>query len=208
MFECRRIDQVDGKRGVVATGVAWSEVNPWVEGLSGLRDVLIAVVGIVVMTGGIFAAIAQGPAWLILAAGGIGLIIYAHVSQPFEFGRRPRALIFHRDGRVEAPQGFPFFERTREMSRPHGEIASIEARQIVTGEAAKLTAYRYGVVVYLRSGGVIYVARRLDEFEAHKVAVQLSLALGDIRHELGNNSGRQRQAAPSRAAAREETVIG
>lgn len=176
---CKRIVRRDKSGRVIAIGVEWTEFNIWAAALDALVDGVCAIVGFVMALAGVLAIISSA-LWLVVAAIGIALCVLPVVRRPFDLWRKPRSVIFHRDGRVELPEGFPYHSSIREMSQPHREIVSIEARAAYR-QALDDPIYKHDVAVFRRDGDIVHVAWRLRADEAHKVAVQLTHALAEIR---------------------------
>ncbi len=88
---------------------------------------------------------------------------------------------------------------------------SLEVRQTVSNQEAQRTAHSSGVVMFKRNGDMVYVAKRLHPDYAHKVAVQLMLALTELREELASGVGqgatRQQASRGSRSKATVEVFI-
>lgn len=185
---CKCFVRKDKHGQVAATGVAWTEYNAWGGALDMLIDIVCIVGGFVMTFGGLLASVNSG-GWLLVTLIGIASCVLPAVRNRVDVWRTPRSMIFHRDGRVEMPSGFPYHPQFLEMSQPHGEIVSIEAR--VAPWQLPQNPFRHDVAVYRRDGDIVHVARLLRADEAHKVAVQLSLALNDMRSALANAAGAQ-----------------
>ena len=175
-MDCKRIVKKDNSGRIVAIGVEWTEFNMWADALRALACGVCLIVGVAMTLGGALATVSHG-AWFFLVFPGLAIGGFSQAMPEFDIRRTPRSLIFHRDGRVEAAHGFGYWPKAREMSQPHSEIVSIEARAIDWYEAP----FQYDVAVFRRDGDIVHVARLLRADEAHKVAVQLTHALAEIR---------------------------
>jgi len=110
-------------------------------------------------------------------------------------GRR-RALVFHRDGRTSAPHGFAHYPgRFTEITGTNAEFVSIEARG---------PEFSSNVLIFTGSGGVIYAGRHLRHDDAHRIAVQLTVALRELRESIGREA---QQRAPRGRSADAHVVI-
>lgn len=124
--------------------------------------------------GGLLAIIMfTGLAWLIVSA--------------WRLPGRTRALIFHQNGSTNAPYGFAHSHRSHRYVTGHNaDFVSIEAR----GHGPTMC----DVVLFTRCGETVYVAGWLHRDSAHKIAVQLTLALAELRESAGER--RQGGAGP------------
>lgn len=168
-FDCKPIRERDADGRLIAAGLQWTEQRRLAFGL-------LMQFGTWALLGGVAALLAgaSGPGWTML-----GLTVCAMAIARLTPGRT-RALIFHDDGRTSAPFGFAHHPRRfREVSGSNANVVSIEAR----GQGNE----PHYVAMYSRSGDVAYVAGRLEVDNAHKVAVQLTLALAELRESLARS---------------------
>ena len=168
-FDCKPIRERDADGRLTAAGLQWTEQRCLAFGVP-------IQVGTWALLGGIAAlhAGASGPGWTML---GLTACTTAFIRL---VPGRTRALIFHDDGRTSAPFGFAHHPRRyREVSGTNANVASIEAR----GQGSD----PHYVAMYSRSGEVAYVAGRLEADNAHKVAVQLTLALAELRESMAGS---------------------
>lgn len=169
---------------LAATGCRWEESRAWLETPVGilvavpLAVAIAGLVGLLVTSSKLlsFFAVLGGLA----AAAAIGAI-----TNPLML--RSRNLLFHDDGSVtEEHRGKPYvWEKTR-----HADVLSIEAVEKM-------------VVIYTQGGDSIRVAQDLKPWQAHKLAVQLTLALKALRESKANANA----AEPTPPAAPRTQVL-
>jgi len=173
-FDWKPIRERDAEGRLTAAGVQWTEMR------KGAFGTIITIANLSLM-GSMAGCVHQqmfrhsngnlAALWL------LGLCVLCVVAARLAPGRM-RSLVFHADGRTAAPYGLAHYSlRFREMSGHNANIVSIEARAEQSGDA--------DVVTFSRSGDVAYVAGHLHRDNAHKVAVQLTLALAELRENLG-----------------------
>lgn len=98
---------------------------------------------------------------------------------------RPRTVIFTREGDILTPNGIPrFLLPVRKLSYSHNAIASIELTTDCKG---------YGVMLFKKDGFCSLLAENMHKPDARAVAVQLTIALQELRDGMAN-------ASPSRVA--------
>lgn len=205
MFTCHRIDRREADNTLAATGVEWTEHREWISNvLMAFASVcallsIFTLVGVMLMSAG---AGGSGP-WWIPALMTLALWSPLWWWPRLQFEGKPRQLSFERDGSMPAPLGFALWPRRfRSVSGHHGEIVSIEARQIANQRDAQLTAYTHGVAIIKRNGDIVYVAAHLHPDNAMKVAVQLTLALNDMRESLANSANNPGGGATTKTQSR------
>jgi hypothetical protein len=86
---------------------------------------------------------------------------------------RLRAVVFERSGLVRAPFGLPEYPSARSFGGAGMQVASVESRP-----EEDVVAH---VDVYLSDGERVRVAESRHPDDAHKIAVQLTLALTELR---------------------------
>lgn len=168
-FDCKPVRERDADGRLTAAGLEWTEQRRSAFGI-------LVVISTIALIGGVPTLLvgASHPAWAMFA-----LVACAMAIARLTPGRT-RALIFHEDGSTSAPFGFAHHPRWfREVSGSNVNIVSIEAR----GHRNE----PHHVAMYSRSGEVAYVAGRLEADNAHKVAVQLTLALAELRESLAQS---------------------
>lgn len=111
----------------------------------------------------------------------IGALLFRHQS-------RKGATVFHRDGTIETPFGLPGYRERTKVGGSHVNIMSIESK------AFSQTSM---VLVYSVGGDTVCLAEGLTVVDAHKVAVQLVIALTEIRQSLADGTERNGPALPS-----------
>ena len=165
----------DPRRGgrLVAAGGRWSEHRDFAEAGCLALAVLVCLAGIV----GLVVSMMDGsPAIAGLLLLGLGIWL-ARCS--FRIAGCERELVFDREGGMKAPLGFAHYQAIcREITGHHADIVSIEMRNEGAGDIR--------VVMFFRSGDVVYAAGRLQRDEAHRLAVQLSLALAELREAISD----------------------
>lgn len=189
-FEWQPIRERDAEGTLIAAGVQWTE----------LRMAAQVTCGIVVMLsfmGGVAAWLA-GEVLKAEDTGMTALTFFAICGGALVGGRRMRgtvrSLVFQRDGRILAPLGFAHYPaRFREVDGHIDNIVSIEARGQGLTDCS--------VVMFARCGDIAYVAGRLHQDSAHKVAVQLTLALAELRESLAAPAGAHKPSSRSAAEA-------
>ena len=171
------IRERDSGGALIKAGYEWDEQR------SSTFVPLIMGMGLSILIG-IFALIG-------VAAGGGGsaFLVFIACCAAFWFCKRGarrygsliRSISFNRDGSVEA---IPSLAERWAVSPPHGEIASIEARAWGNGF--------YQVVIIDRGGHEYRAAHMIPDKDSRLIAVQLNLALSEIRAAI---SGSQKAAA-------------
>lgn len=173
-FDWKPIRERDVDGRLMAAGVQWTEMRKSAFGLY----ITVANLSLMGSVGGcahqqMFRDSNGGVVALWL----LGLCVMCVVAARLSLGRM-RALIFRADGTTSAPFGFAYYSsRYRAMSGTNANLVSIEARSDGGADAY--------VAVYSRNGDVTYVAGHLHPDNAHRVAVQLTLALAELRESLG-----------------------
>jgi len=194
-----------GPDGLIGTGVFWTECRSW------LRTVLIVIAAILPLLAlWTFvqhmqqqALLASVHAWRASAVpfGWLtAALIVAEALVLTELWLRPernRSLYFLSDGSTWAPDGFTCLRGHDAMPYEQADIVSFEALRCEGANGRPV----HRVAAYLRNGDVMHVAAGLTLVEAHKVAVQLSNALQEMR------ACRALQAITQGWADRPETVI-
>lgn len=84
-----------------------------------------------------------------------------------------RSVIFHVDGTIRTPFGFPANERLLEMPYDQADIGSIET---VFNQD-----HQWEVLVYMRNGRILTWTQYQSKYDAHLIAVTLTNALQEIR---------------------------
>lgn len=87
-----------------------------------------------------------------------------------------RALTFDTDGAINTPKGIPGFPNLRRWEMKHSDTVSIEANMNLSNSS---------VVLFKRGGERELLAQKLSVDEARQVAVQLTMALTEIRMAIG-----------------------
>lgn len=149
--------------------------------------------------------------FLVLAAGSLGLALLgidlfgkswaslpalcgspASAWAAFELHKRrfrPRSLIFRDDGSIDAPHRLPDFTWPRyRVSGHHQDIGNIG--QLVDHEPDGKRQHR--TALYAKNGNIVRVTGDVHPDVAHRVAVQLSAALQDIRDAMAWSAAESR----------------
>lgn len=185
-FVCERTETRSPDKRIATSGVAWSENNYRIEMMAVALFSVVCVVGLfIVVAGCVMTAVpAERFRAIALVVSGVCLVWLAFLLLSRPVKGMPRSVVFHRDGRVEYPQGMAWWPKQKWASAPHTEITSIEARQVQNSIEGSPTDW--GVVIYRRNGDVIEISTGLLRDEAHKVAVQLTQALTAMREDLAS----------------------
>jgi hypothetical protein len=180
MFEWQPLRERDVDGRLLAAGVRWSENRGVAEALCLSLAVLVCMAGAgTILVSGIGGALVLG----------LGIWLW---RSSFRIAGCKRELVFHRDGGMKAPLGFAHYhESCREILGHNADIVSIEMRKEGAGDIR--------VVMFFRSGDVVHAAGSLLPDEAHKIAVQLTLALAELREDLGNRLNSPGSGTPVRA---------
>lgn len=182
-FQCIRRDVKDASGNVEVTSVVWNEGIEPLESLAATAHALALFVGIGAVLLGFL--MHSRPAdqndamgcWMV----GVAALMAGGLIDNISWPRTWRNLAFFRDGTILAPHGTAFSSERFEFAKPYTQIVSIEAVTLIQGEAAQTAIYTEGVALYTRGGDKITVAESLTKREAHKVAVQLTLAVQELR---------------------------
>ena len=179
-----------------SVGVEWCEPRYYTE----LCATALGVFGFTIsMIGGLVAlvvfALVRSHVWVIFAAMTAVLfglsygIIWLGVRVP----ARQRAIYFKRNGTIESPHGL--FDGTKIVGpwkTTLGDIANIEAEQIVFPKPEQIEHYTHCVRMILKSGRVFHIAGNLMPDQAHELAVSLSQAREAMRYDVSAASPRAR----------------
>lgn len=160
---------------LVASGVRWTETRPIVVKL--LAVPMFAAIMTMFLTGLVMLAkgFPREPS-LYFVCGLVTLI--GSIWLVLQCGGRKRSLVFHRDGRIETPEGLPTDGRFRAFGFSHERISSFEKRF-----ARKLDHNNQQFFVELLShdGDWVTIGDTMTEQQSHMVTVQLTKALREIR---------------------------
>lgn len=193
MFESQRVETRTAEGILEAAGVAWTERREGLHALGRMLIFLSFVVGLFV----VFLGTPMNEEWWIPAGIGLALMVPIFWIEKLPIEGTPRELLFYRDGSTEAPYGLAFYPRHTSVSGHHADLVSIEARSVATNQQAQHTNHTHGVVLFKRNGDMTYAAKCLHPDEAHKVAVQVMLALTELREDMASEArhGASRQQA-------------
>lgn len=194
MFESHRVETRTPEGRIEAIGVAWTEHREGLHRLARMAIVISFIIGVFVAGLGM----PMNKEWWTPAGIGLVLMLPIFWVEKISIEGTQRELAFYRDGQIEAPYGFAFYPRSTSVSGHYCDLVSIEARHCLTNLEAQHTNHTHGVILFKRNGDITYVAKHLHPDEAHKVAVQLSLALTELREDMANEAvqGATRQPAP------------
>lgn len=162
------IRERDGDGRLLAAGFQWTEPVEWVFMIFGTGAFLLFFYA---LAGGLDQRTPPGDAFIV----GVGAA--ACVLICILFGTIERGVAFHRDGRVRARGGW--FNRLDMIGgvKEHAHIASIEVTKIEQGA---------GVAVFTTYGGTMILSSGLSEAAARFAAVQLTIALRELRESLSS----------------------
>jgi hypothetical protein len=190
-FDWKPIRERDEDGRLLAAGLQWTEMR------KGAFGTIITIANLSLMgsmAGCVHQQMFRDSNGGLVALWLLGVCVVCVVAARLAPGRM-RALVFHEDGRTSAPYGFAHYSsKYREVYGSNAEFVSIEARSHGPQSSDA------DVLAYSRTGGVTYVAGHLHRDNAHMVAVQLTLALAELRESFGNErrdgsaEGSQRRA--------------
>ncbi len=199
MFTCHRIEKRDSNGQLTVSGLEWTEGRLWLLNIWAVTMMVLTVAGVISLV----CAAALSAKLLLLP---IAILCAGALLNEVGVPQKRRQLLFHRDGLILAPLGFA--SAPRDHDRVDGkvsEIISIEKQQHVSPEKNGCDRFTDGVVLYLRNGGTCWVAKNLDPFDAHKVAVQLTTALQELRGDI-SSAARTGQAVPAQQSREPELI--
>lgn len=122
-----------------------------------------------------------------VATAAVGLAMLAGLAWVI---RRPRMIVFTRDGRVLAPNGIAGRFWVRNLG-PIAEVSSIELTS---------SCRDFGVVLFTTEGRTILLAERMFKADARLVAVQVTKALREMRESIATMTNQRRPASESAPA--------
>jgi len=166
-FEAHPIRELDAEGRLTGAGLVWNEIRMWLLHLCGF-GVVIAVMMVIV---GIAVRLAGGIDLFLVEA---AIVLFAlSCGLPSIYGRRVRAVIFERGGRMATPNGFPGYRKRAFVGGHWAYIRSIERVQF--------SQTIWLVHIYFSGGEIVCLAHSNAMSEAHKIVVQLTRALDEIR---------------------------
>lgn len=172
MYE--KIRRRDASRRLAASGYRWGEPRENVKMLVLVAASLNVMAALCVLIA--LAFMTNKAPWI--AGLLICVAIYGALVLVIQrFGFRPRAVIFCADGTTTLPFGIPWFRKHRALRDHHEAIVSIEAGSVRGKDE---------VAIFSREGSIITVSRFLHPEDAHRVAVQLTAALKELREDLAS----------------------
>ncbi|MGD9725709.1 MAG: hypothetical protein AB7E70_09575 [Hyphomicrobiaceae bacterium] len=169
------IRRYDGAGRLEAAGVRWTEVRNGVLWLIALPAFILLMTMIL---SGLFMVAKGFPLKTMLVFAGSVAGLALAVTLVNRFGGRRRSLIFHRDGRIETPEGIPTNSRFREFAFGHDRISTFENR---FARALDRNHSQYFIDLFGRDGDWVTVADALSEQHSHMLTVQLTKALAEMR---------------------------
>ena len=189
MFEWQPLRERDADGRLVAAGVRWSEHRELAQAGCLSLAVLVCMAG-----AGTFLVSGMGGALVL----GLGIWLW---RCSFRLSGRQRELLFRPDGSMKAPLGFAHYQEScREILGHNADIVSIEMRKEGAGDIR--------VVMFFRGGDVVHAAGSLLPDEAHKIAVQLTLALVELREDMYSSPFRRSASSLENASAPVMLVAG
>jgi hypothetical protein len=174
------IRERDEEGRLLASGFKWTEPVAWVVMIFGIGAFVLFFYA---LAGAMDHRTPPGAAFMVGIASAACVLICILCSSI------KRGIAFHSDGRVSLRGGITnWLELAWAMrAHAHAHIASIEVVKTEQGGA--------GVAVYTTWGGTIILSRGLDEPDARLVAVQLTIALRELRESLTSVQNFQRSNA-------------
>ena len=166
-FVAEPIREFDADGRLTGAGLCWNEMRLWLCHVCGF-GVVIAIIMIII---GIAARMAGGMD-LFLVEPAIVLLVLA-CGLPSVYGRRARMVVFERGGGMATPNGFPGYRKRMCVDGHWSWIRSIERVQF------SQTIWR--VNIYFSGGEIVCLAHPTAMSEAHKIVVQLTRALDEMR---------------------------
>lgn len=159
---------------LVTAGYRWDEPRENVK-------MLVLFAAIFDFMGGIYVLIAlafvndKGP-WIAGLLICVGIYAALHLVMK-RFGVRPRAVIFRADGTTSLPFGIPWFRNYHSLGAHLENIVSIEAGSVRGKDE---------VALFTRGGDIVTLSHFLHPENAHRVAVQLTSALKELREDMAS----------------------
>ena len=163
-----RIRERDAAGTLTATGLKWRQFSD----ARGAAALFFIVVGIGIIATPFYTGHGFSAGWT-----AIGLLSMSIGGFFLEGVFRKREIRFMRDGAILTPHGFPGFPRRKTMEGTHRNVVSIELGR----PRSEQDAWGHRVELYGAGGEVVWLAAKLDEYDARKVMVQLNQALIEIR---------------------------
>jgi len=185
VFEVTPIRDRDEQGRLVSSGAYWTEFQATSYALLFGGGVALFPLGLILAVANPFFALF---AW----AGGVVAIVAAKKGS-----RLPRSLIFTDEGKMLALNGLPFHPGSSLVEGHHDAIVSVEATGRTYPDNPSNSSWKrdaINVALIAAGGETIYVSRDLSPEQARNVAVQLTLALLDIRQ--SGAEGRQVPPVP------------
>lgn len=178
-FVAEPIREFDGDGRIIGAGLAWNEMRTWLYQLSGF-GVSIAIIMIII-------GVTVGPVGgidLLLVEPAIILLVLC-CGLPSIYGRRARVVVFEGGNRMATPNGSPGYRKRTFVGGHWSWIRSIERVQF--------SQTVWLVHIYFSGGEIVCLAHPTAISEAHKIVVQLTRALDEIRkaeHQTTDQKGR------------------
>lgn len=179
-MSCVRIDTKDRNGELTSTGVEWTEGRNWLFYLKVLGVVSLVGITVACLLGTLFSH-----QWMLLLGIAAATTTLGVVLMLEPMPGTARRLVFSRDGSIHAPLGLSYYRKSvKRLGATIADVVSFEMKQLVRGGEDEGTPFTHGVVLYKRDGDMTYVASNLHPDDAHKVAVQLTLALVALRADM------------------------
>ncbi len=207
MFDVGTIEEWSDDGQLTAIGVEWSECREHLRKFV-FGCMMVSIIAGTITTFLISAFVQQR--WLSVVIGLVMMTPIVFFDRLSLLPGRPRVLIFYRDGAIEAPLGFSAYAaRYRHVSGSIAGISTMEAMQTASRLEAGETPYNHGVVLTKFDGDLVHVAGHLLPNHAHKLAVQLTLALARLREDMATHAMGESAVQPDHqgyAAAQFEVI--
>lgn len=182
IFNCQIVEDRDENGTLNAIGARWTEARTFREFVLQFFVYVAMFLFFITIAGSWIIVTEHGFIPALALVGGMAAIVYSLMHAVVHCPGRTRELTFWRDGGVRAPVGLAAAWFENGQSRlPHADIVSIEVEQVSEPYKDRTMNYSHGVRIFYRTGHVVHVARHIEPDDAHRLAVALTNALGELR---------------------------
>jgi len=187
IFNCQIVEDRDKDGSLNAIGARWTEARTFREFVLQFFVYVAMFLSFITIAGFWVIASENGFILALALVGGMAAIVYGLMRAVVHCPGRTRELTFWRDGGVRAPVGLAAAWFENGQSRlPHADIESIEVEQVSEPYKDRTMNYSHGVRIFYRTGHVVHVARHIEPDDAHRLAVALTNALGELRTSMAH----------------------